>query len=213
MFGAIDAGLILDAARLKKEREAKRNSELISTPEGRMKLAYEIASDAAYDMIPPGAPAYRLTKLGRLPEPENPNPPMIYNGESGSGYIRVLTQEFVNHMENEDPEKGEFMGIQWETQSELKPRIGSVVIAEGYGRWIRTSVVRSYYVHEDPNGYAEHPDKLVLPGNFPIETLVKMTPDDWKFEPGDVVMCTMNSMYLARKIKGSEYKYEELKEE
>jgi hypothetical protein len=196
MFGAVDASWFMDAA--KKE---ERKQELLETEEGRATLAFEQAKKNAYNDVPVGAKCYSLIKLRRRHDAENKRPPAVRDGSRHSGYVRVLTDEVVSLMKDDlDVDTSHL--IQWECQKEAKPKIGSVFMVDGVGTWLRTSVIRSYYVHDDPEGYAEHPDKLVLPEGFPIGSIEAFP----LLQSGDIILCTMNSLYLCREYPGYEYK-------
>ena len=190
MFGA-DAGWLMQLAEEKKKEDAK----LAETDEGQAVLDRRAANDRAYDNIPDGAKCYQLIKLSRRSDART-----VRDGEGGAGYVRVLTNEKIKHLKDEDGT--EFLGLDWECQKVARPKIGSVFMVAGAGRWLRTSLVESYYVHDDPDNYKTHPDKLVLPPGFPIETATSFP----ELKPGDVVLCTMNSLYLCREMPGHEYK-------
>jgi hypothetical protein len=195
MFSAVDAGLIMDLAKKEKE-EIER---LKSTEEGRAELAFRTKKKEAFSNIPDGAKCYHLVKLSRHQNPENQNRAPVAVGTGGLGYVRVLTDEMIKALEDDSIDQKNI--IQWEAQLEAKPKIGSVFYVGDVGNWLRTSVIRSYYVHDDPEGYAEHPDKLVLPKEFPIQSNAFMP----ELVAGDIVLCTMNSLYLCRERPGKEY--------
>lgn len=204
MFGAIDAGLIMDLA----ERKRKEEEEMKKTPEGRAKLAHKEAVKASFDNIPEGAQAYYMTKISGHQNPENRHSNPIRPGTTCSGFVRVFTDECVKFMEENGEESKEFDGIPWECQMKAKPKIGSVFYVGGLNSWGRTSIVRGYYKHEDSEGYAEHPDKLVLPSEFPIESAANLPP----LEVDDIVICTMNSLYLCREVPGVTYQKDDEEE-
>ena len=61
------------------------------------------------------------------------------------------------------------------------------------GDTFQTSIVRSIYHHDETSGY----DKLILPSNFPKSLDLKFP----TLEDGDLLIGTMNSVYLIRQCK------------
>ncbi len=199
MFGAIDAGLLMKLAKEKEEKE----KELAKTPEGRAKLAHKKAIEDSFDNVPEGAQCYFLKKLQRKLDPENLNPPMVMDGTGGSGFVRVFTDEAIKHHLKDDDT--EFEGIPWECQKNALPKIDSVFCVSGHGRWLRTSLVKGFYIYDEKLIAETGKDKLVLPANFPVEANQHIP----KLEDQDILIVTMNSLYLCRKMDGVLYKKEE----
>lgn len=117
---------------------------------------------------------------------------MLYPGYSEIGYAKALTDELLNFSkENPEAIKSDYDKPQWEWQKEAKPKIGCPFLIHGGGvsDWVRTSTVKSYYVCDDPEN---HPDKLVLPKDFPIEDISSIP----EMKKGDLLIATRNSIYL-----------------
>ena len=79
----------------------------------------------------------------------------------------------------------------WEIQDIMYPQIGYPVFVKRVGLsrdFIRTSNVTSWCQLGSDN------DKLILPKDFPIEAL----PEKFNFEEGDILIATLNSIYLAK---------------
>lgn len=133
----------------------------------------------------------QLTKLKRRSNPENPAYPLISDGQGVIGEFKVPTPALIKYWEEEVevPEGDPY----YEIAGELKPIIGHPILVGDLPTGIRTSRIRSYYVHEKPD---EHPDKLVLPANFPIKEVEGL--DMNKLDKGDMILATMNSLYLVR---------------
>lgn len=167
----------------------------------RAKKAREMAA------VPVGALCYKITKLSKHDPDEFTNVPI---GITGCGYVRVQTQGLISFekiKKEEDWESlGEYAGQYYECQTKAKPRIGSPLwVSGGPGNMVRTSPVQGYYVHEDPDGHAEHPDKLVLPHQM-REKLLKGDPVKFpELEAGDIIMCTLNSFYHLRALPDHQY--------
>jgi hypothetical protein len=201
VYGAIDAGLIMEVAKM-KEMELE---ELQKTDEGRKELARREIVTASFNNVPNGAKAYQLVKCSRHKRPENQSPAPFEVGTGGSGYVRVMSDALLAYntaCKKDDLKISDFPGIPWECQLKAKPKIGSVFYVGDVGNWLRTSIVKAYYLHDDPDGYVEHPDKLVLPTGFPLEAAMNLP----ELQAGDIVISTMNSIYLCREMD-SKYDY------
>ena len=117
---------------------------------------------------------YTLKKIGNRDEPENHNQDRMYH------YTGALTA-----VGREVPE-GE------PTIDRTELRCGDVAFLDCVGgSFFHTSRVRSIYIHDDES----HNDKLVLPSNFPNASDLKIP----ELNKGDVLLGTMNSVYLCRK--------------
>jgi len=135
---------------------------------------------------------YIFTKLGRKADPENKAHPMVSTGQTVNGHASRWTEEAVDWEGDETKVTEDFDGTVWEEQEELVPRVGypMMIRGRGFSNWIRTSCVRSFYIHEDVEGR----DKLVLPSNFPIDDIGQLS----EMNKGDVLIATMNSIYFAK---------------
>jgi hypothetical protein len=137
----------------------------------------------------------KITKLNRRIDPENPFPAQVNDGQSVIGAFMVPTEEAIDWMKQEDdvqpPEK------LWEEPEALIPKINEPILIRSDDNWayLRTSKVRSYYVHETDGS---EPDKLILPKDFPVHSIHDLPQD--LLVPGDLLMATMNSIYLLRKV-------------
>jgi hypothetical protein len=123
---------------------------------------------------------FKIHKLGRRANPENPEPPQVSDGlvfESPTlaAYVPLMTSIGAK---------------EWCVQKDLRPLIDSPIQfrEDGVGGVLTISRVRSYYKHCDKG---EHPDKLVLPKDFPIEENIEIP----KMKDGDYLIATMNSIY------------------
>lgn len=155
---------------------------------------------------------FNVVKLGRKSNPENPSPPQVYSGFRLYGtrmkkWHPKLSELMSKEYETEDDQADAVVALAKELGGEHKltieaeddrPNIGEPLWFYGRGiyDWLQTSVIRSYYVHEDGDN---HPDKLVLPSEFPMEDLVNM--DMPLMEKGDMLLCTMNSIYFAQDVR------------
>jgi hypothetical protein len=129
-----------------------------------------------------------LVKVNRRLNAENNGWPMISDGQAVVGELRVPNEKYSATTFNDN-----------ESYSPVDtPRavLGECLMVGKLPAGIRTSKIRSYYVHNDADN---HPDKLVLPSEFPREELVDL--DMNKLEKGDILYLTMNSLYLARPVQ------------
>jgi len=193
MFGAIDAGILMEVAQKERERVA----ELEKTDEGRAILAHEKAVSDSFRVIPEGAQGYTLQKLERRPDPENPAPPQVRDGFGSCGYLRTFTDELIAHFEKHEDDDVEFKGIPWEVHKTFKPKINSIV----HDGNLRTSLVKGYYEHDKKKIEETGLDKIILPAGFPISAKTYIP----ELEDGDIILVTMNSLYLCRKREGMIY--------
>lgn len=150
-----------------------------------------------------------VTKLGRKSNPEGGHG-NVYDGIQMcycAASAHVPSDKAVVHLlklrkNKEDPEALAAMAEigpwdAWEQQNDLQPKIGFPVkfLANKMDAGtLRTSAVRSYYKHEGDS--SDHPDKLVLPSEFPSDDLLYM--DFPVMKKGDYLLATANSIYFAQ---------------
>ncbi|MDD3412511.1 MAG: hypothetical protein PHY47_00760 [Lachnospiraceae bacterium] len=156
---------------------------------------------------------YVVTKLGRKQSPEYTGPSQVWNGIHMCGqeaaafvptdetinwaikYQALESQEEKDKLYKETEPTGLFdWNRQWEEQDTLVPKIGWPVYFRPNrmdAGWLRTSNIRSYYIHESEDGT----DKLVLPKEIQEEAMHLEFPEMSK---GDVLLCTANSIYYAK---------------
>ena len=121
---------------------------------------------------------FKVYKLGRRSNPENPSPAQVHDGLV---FDCPMTPK-IRH-------RG-MGGYEWVKQSDFQPILGEPILFQGpyMGQHLVTSMIRSYYKECDKG---EHPDKLVLPQGFPIEENIQIP----AMKEGDYLLATMNSIY------------------
>lgn len=135
-----------------------------------------------------------IKKLTRRVNPESNFSTLVPTGMVGFGDFGVMkenttSQDSETEINPNDPENYDY-------PEELFARLGKCIMvgAPNSDLWLRTSKIRSYYIHD---GDGTHPDKLVLPKEFPIEDSVAVSTEE--LEPGNMLLATQNSIYLVRK--------------
>lgn len=135
-----------------------------------------------------------IKKITRRLNPELNFPVLVPTGAVGFGDFGIMKEKTAVEGVEEginpnDPENYDYPDT-------LFARVGQCVMigTPGSDHWIRTSRIRSYYVHETDGS---HPDKLVLPKGFPVEDCAQLSLEE--LEPGDMLLATQNSIYLVRK--------------
>ena len=135
-----------------------------------------------------------IQKLTRRKDAENPHWSLVPTGALAMGAFGVMKKDLVNEGDisatnPNDPDNYDY-------PNHLFARIGQCVMVNSppSDRFLRTSRIRSYYIHETDG---THPDKLVLPQGFPIEDLKDLKLDN--LIAGDMLLATQNSIYLVRK--------------
>jgi len=126
-----------------------------------------------------------LLKINRRANPEDSGWPIISDGEHVTGELKVPNEKYNEITFNEN--------ASYDVVDSPRGVLGKCLMVGELPSGIRTSMIRSYYVHDDPDN---HPDKLVLPKGFPIEELASFNMDN--LQKGDILYLTMNSLYLAR---------------
>lgn len=132
----------------------------------------------------------QFIKLTRRVDAENLDYPMVSNGQGVIGQIKIPLQKMIDN----DEYTSEMLHVNeaYEIATEGRPIIGYPIMAGDMPYGIRTSRIRSYYIHEDKSGA----DKLVLPSEFDRDKLSLVNFNG--LEKGDILYLTMNSLYLAR---------------
>lgn len=134
---------------------------------------------------------YILKKLTRHDSPMNKVKPMVNTGDHCVGRAYVIGEE-------NDPKNTE-------VQEVAKPKIGKAFMVHGNGlfNFLRTSMVIGIYNHSEEEINETGVDKLVLPSGFPASAGDKVSGswDNLKLEEGDILLSTLNSIYLVRKYK------------
>lgn len=127
------------------------------------------------------APRFMARKLAKI---NKDKATQVYVGQSeiGSAYVPKKNEE------------GELIGW-YGPLADGRPLVGQpVLIHGGHGTdWIRTSIVKDYCIINDVEGK----DKIVLPKEFILEGLDLTTE---KLEDGDLLIRTMNSVYVMYKL-------------
>ena len=137
-----------------------------------------------------------ICKLTRRLNPENPMPPMVNPGQGVTGEFMVPTDKGIELMESDNADLTELtINDIYAPAETFRPKIGYPVYVKGaaYYDYLRTSRIRSYYIHETDGA---DPDKLVLPKDFPLEDAAHISLEG--LEKGDMLLATMNSIYIAR---------------
>lgn len=129
----------------------------------------------------------QLIKINRRENAENKMWPMINDGQSVIGELKVPNEKYNDVTFNENSS--------YDVIETPRAVLGKCLMVGSLPAGIRTSMIRSYYVHDDADN---HPDKLVLPAEFPREELANLNMS--KLEKGDILYLTMNSLYLARPL-------------
>ena len=129
---------------------------------------------------------FKIYKLGRKASPESGSPAQVSNG------FKFKCDE-IGYLDLSDRDN-----VEKKTIKEISDLIGNLAFFEGdrMHDWIRTSVIRSVYEH------GGEIDKLILPKEFPKEDYLNMESPEMR--DGDVLIATMNSIYLAQKVDNKE---------
>ena len=121
---------------------------------------------------------YKAFKLGRRSDAFHQGIPAVWDGE----IFPSCTVHVYNYETKERKLTDTFI-----------PEIGQCVWIQGRGifDYVRTSIIQDFYIHED---YENSKDKIALkPENAHLLSTTK-------FEKGDVLLITMNSLYLLKVI-------------
>ena len=157
--------------------------------------------------------SYIIYKLGRKSSPEMEEMGNVFPGiqmDGVSATVLVPTDEAIAWAHNygacatEEEKEALYQATkstglfdfdrQWEEQEDLQPKIGWPIYCRGNrisAGYVRTSAVRSYYKHLADS--SDHPDKLVLPAEFPEDDLYNFKMPEMK--EGDYLIATANSIY------------------